>query len=36
MQQRSSQLQHLIQRLDHSEPATADPAQFVDASFARM
>lgn len=36
MQQRSSQLQHLIQRLDDSEPATADPAQFVDSAFARM
>jgi hypothetical protein len=36
IQQRSSQLQHIIQRLDDSEPAAADPAQFVDSAFARM
>jgi hypothetical protein len=36
IQQRSSQLQHIIQRLDDSEPATADPVQFVDSAFARM
>jgi hypothetical protein len=36
IQQRSSQLQHIIQRLDDSEPATADPVQFVDSAFSRM